>query len=88
MATIIKTTGEEIEIPKPNARRINEIVGGWFDIARTHDGRAMFVHDEGLLLGLPVNEKATALYRNGHVSPLVGDAVLLTAEETREDEQA
>ena len=40
---------------------IHEIVGGWFDCVRT-DTLIGYVHDTGLIDGLPVNPIATALF--------------------------
>jgi hypothetical protein len=40
---------------------IHEIIGGWFDCVRT-DSLIGYVHDEGILLGLPINPIATALF--------------------------
>lgn len=40
---------------------INEMVGGWFDCVR-NDTMVGYVHDEGLIIGLPINPVATALF--------------------------
>lgn len=40
----------------------------------------MFVHDEGMVLDMPINERATQLYKNGHIYSIHGDAVLVDAD--------
>jgi hypothetical protein len=83
MATIIRVSGEEAEEEYPKLERLNDVVGGTIDGVRLPDGRRMFVNDEGLILGLPLNKKASTLARQ----PIVGDVVVLTLEETRKDEE-
>lgn len=50
---------------------IHEQVGGWFDCVR-NDSLVGYVHDEGLLIGLPLNPIATALF--GRI--IVGNCVV------------
>lgn len=83
MATLIRTDGTETEIPTPNAKQIRELIGAeLLVVARCHDGRSMFVNDEAVGRGLPINAKATALYRRGHVDPIHGDVVVFSLAET------
>lgn len=50
-------------IAKPDHTDINNLVGGWFDCVRSHDGSFVgYVNDTGLLDGLPINPIATALF--------------------------
>lgn len=49
---------------------INTMVGGWFDAVR-NDTMVGYVHDEGLLLGLPLNPIATALFGRIIAGPCV-----------------
>ncbi len=85
MATLIKADGSETEIPTPTSRQLAEFVGGFLCAARAMDGRRMFVHDNGLALGLPVNTKATDLYGGG--SWVVGDVVVFNEAETKADSE-
>jgi hypothetical protein len=74
-AIIIKSTGEVFtqDIPSENGHTlIHEIVGGWFDCVRGEE-IVGYVHDEGLLIGLPVNAVASMLFQR----PLVGDCVVI-----------
>lgn len=87
MALHIKTDGTETVIPTPSSERIAELVGGPFCYAPTHDGRAMFAHDEGLLIPLPYNAKATRLYASGGPYRIHGDVVVFDEEETRRDRE-
>ncbi len=81
MATIIKTTGEETQVPRPDLEGMQAIVGGYIEFVYLDDGRALVVDEEGRLNNKPVNAKASALLGADHL-PIVGDAVLLTYEES------
>lgn len=53
---------------------IRNAVGGWLDSVSTSDGRLVgYVHDEGLLIGLPVNAVASMMFDR----PLVGTVVVV-----------
>lgn len=55
---------------------IKTLVGGWIDAVRTSDGEMVgYVHDEGLITGLPMNPIATAMF--GTI--IAGPCVLLHA---------
>lgn len=74
-AVIIKSTGEVFtqDIPSEDGHTlIHEIVGGWFDCVRGEE-IVGYVHDEGLLIGLPLNAVASMLFQR----PLVGDCVVI-----------
>jgi hypothetical protein len=76
-ALLIPATGElrTITLPKENAHTvINDLIGGWFDcVSLAHGAVSMYVHDEGLLIGLEPNVTATVLYGN----PIAGDVLLV-----------
>ncbi len=62
-ALLIKATGEvtQLDLPKDDAYEIiKEAVGGWIDSART-DEVVAYVHDEGFLIGLRVNDVCSLL---------------------------
>lgn len=40
-------------------RGIQDAVGGYFDVVNATEDTAFWVHDEGLLIGLPINRRAT-----------------------------
>lgn len=65
-------------IPLGNHTTINEQVGGWFDCAR-QDDLVGYVHDEGLLIGLPLNPIATALF--GRI--IVGNCVVFNSVDSK-----
>jgi Domain of unknown function (DUF3846) len=55
---------------------INEVVGGWFDsVSENGLGIVGYINDEGLLIGLPMNAVASALFGR----PLAGDCVVIGA---------
>ena len=77
LAMVIKAEGGVTldEIPEENGHQtIHSLVGGWFDCVRS-EHYVGYVHDEGLLIGLPVNVLASAMFGQ----PLVGDCVVLGA---------
>lgn len=63
---ILTVTGNEL-------RALQEAVGGHICSADAPEGHVLYVHDEGLLIGLPLNVLATQL--SGQY--LVGNAVLV-----------
>jgi hypothetical protein len=65
-------------IPLGDHTTIHEQVGGWFDCAR-QDDLVGYVHDEGLLLGLPLNPVATALF--GRI--IVGNCVVYNSVDSK-----
>ena len=75
-ALLIPAQGETriITLPSENAHTdIHDYVGGWFGCVEIGGSVAMYVHDEGLLIGLEPNATATALYG----APIAGDVVLV-----------
>ncbi len=50
---------------------IQEAVGGVFDVAVAPDGHSIYCHDEGLLIGLPMNPYAHAMWGYGLAGTLV-----------------
>ena len=67
--------------------QLQRLVGGHFDLFKFGTERGdvdAWVHDEGLLIGLPVNHLAAAIveHESGHrlASPLVGPVVLTCAD--------
>jgi hypothetical protein len=65
-------------IPLGDHTTIHEQVGGWFDCAR-QDDLVGYVHDEGLLIGLPLNPVATALF--GRI--IVGNCVVYNSVDSK-----
>jgi hypothetical protein len=51
--------------------RAREIVGGWFDVAASPNGDSLYVNDEGLLIGMPLNPYAPAWFDRMLVGPMV-----------------
>ena len=77
---IIKIDGSEEEflLPKTNQLKpLQKAVGGLIEVVpSTHKGLSVICNEEGKLLGLPINYKATVLHRFG-ADPLCGDVVIL-----------
>ena len=56
---------------------LQTLVGGYIEIARTHDGRWMVIDEEGKLKDKPINPVATILYQYGNYDPIVGVALVV-----------
>jgi len=53
---------EVIEFDKEQSlEALQGIVGGWIEHVQLRDGRSMWVNEEGLMKGLPVNVKASEM---------------------------
>ena len=70
MATILRADGTRMDLPGARAdktltlKQLQTAVGGSINIVRLNrDRKTMVVHDEGVILGLPVNAEGTRLYR-------------------------
>jgi hypothetical protein len=69
-ARIIRADGTETEVEPKNGtdfslEEMQKIVGGYIEIVHVPRSRDLIVlNEEGKLEGLPLNQKATALYAN------------------------
>lgn len=67
-ANLITIDGTEKKVSAINGKKFSldemqKYVGGLIDLIRFPDGRTMIVNDEGKLDDLPVNGKASAIFR-------------------------
>lgn len=83
IALVVNTKNEirRVEYDPPHYDVIQKAVGGWYEhvhpvgLDRPY---SMMVNEEGLLLGLPVNQLGSKLYGTPlHGQPIVGDVVFL-----------
>lgn len=75
MDMIIKTTGETITFPHKKfyeLEELQEIVGGYIELVYLPYDGVMVVNEEGLLLNLPYNPKASIYAKR----PIVGDVLV------------
>lgn len=85
MARLYKADGQNHTVTPRNGTdfqldELYELVGNPIDIVRLRPGNLlMVVHDEGLILGLPRNERASALYGE----TIAGDVLLCSKGEVR-----
>jgi len=91
---IIRANGTEEDHtasgPQLLLREVAVLIGAaCLDGFNLRNGKRVWVNDNGLAMGLPVNPKATALYhsicRPGTTQPIVGD-VAIVAEPTQPEE--
>lgn len=90
MAKLIKADGSVIEVEPKNGTdfsldELQAFVGGWIEVARLGADRIMVMNEEGKLIGLPINEAATAEYfRVTHRRDVVvGDALICKNEQVQ-----
>lgn len=87
MTHIIKVNGEEVEIQPQNGadfklRELQDIVGGYIETLPVANDQLMIINEEGKLMRLPINERATEIaYENGVFDCIVGDVVICTEDE-------
>lgn len=77
-ALLIKTDGQHRAVELPDERSyeiLRDLIGGTLDCVRNDKGVVGYLHDEGLLIGLPINAVASLMFSR----PLVGDVVLVGA---------
>ena len=85
MAKVIKSSGEEIDVRPKNGEffeleEMQKFVGGWVEILPISGNRYMVVNEEGRLLELPLNQKATDIFR---LEPIVGNVLVCGIDEIR-----
>ena len=100
MATYYKTNGEVKEVSPKNGKwftyeELKEFVGGMIEIVPLPSGKSIVVNEEGKLIGLLKNEKASEEwlkefslseypFNNGTIA---GDALIATDQELVEPEE-
>ncbi len=88
MALWIKVDGTSQEVKPEKGRKfkldeLQRYVGGYIERVKTHEGRDMWVNEEGLLQDLPVNVEATHLIDPNYLHQGVrGDVLVTEREET------
>jgi hypothetical protein len=76
------------ETERPSLEDMQEFVGGRIELIFLSNGDHLVINEEGLLDGLPINQKATNIWWNDlgldrsgidiqRVPPLVGDIILV-----------
>lgn len=89
MATLIKSTGEQMTISPANGKKftleeLQELVSGFIERIDLENGKAMYVNEDGKALQLERNFAATlSLKRRGCLESdyIAGDAVVLDYSE-------
>ena len=84
-ALLIRANGTTKKVtPKKGSHfNLNELQGyvdGNIEMTETKDGKYLIVNEEGLLKNLPVNYKATGLYKYGEINIIVGDVIVCDKE--------
>lgn len=84
MAKIIKTDGTEREVEPRNGSdfslsEMQRIVGGFIEIVTLKDHQLMVVNEEGVILEMPYNAKASELYGQ----PIVGNVLVCDSNQIK-----
>lgn len=83
MARVIKSNGNEIMVQPKNGtdfklKELQTVVGGWIEIIGCDEG-VMVVNEEGIVLGLPLNSKASVLAHQ----TIVGDVLVCDTKQIK-----
>ncbi len=81
---ILRHDGESVETSPRNSKHytlkeLSNAVNGYAECVRLIDGRLMWVNEEGRMLGLPVNTRASELAGR----TIVGNALICAAERVK-----
>ena len=82
MAVILRADGSIEQLENRKLKTLQKAVGGYIEPVYTKQDRLMYVNEEGLIIGLPLNVRASDLVDR----QIVGDAVYFTDEETRKEQ--
>ena len=91
MAKLFKTDGSVVEIKPASGKRFSiseaqRYVGGYVGIVHLDNGERLLVNEDGYMIGLPRNEKATGVLGSigskEMADPVVGDAILCSRVES------
>jgi hypothetical protein len=87
MDVIVRPDGTEVPAPEPekedgsySLKQLNEIVGGYIQILKAHDGRCVVINEEGKMKDLEPNIRATAMVGLFPGDFIVGDALFCEQE--------
>ena len=90
MAHIIKTDGSVIDITPKNGtdfklKELNDIVGGYVEIVYLNESGIMVLNEEGKLLDLPINDRATIIFQamTDIDDFIVGDVLICNNEQVK-----
>lgn len=82
MAIVLNVDGTQTQLNPVTVEALIEAVGGYCEKVELDDGRCMVVHEEGKVIGLPLNVEASALLAESDVY-IVGPAVICTRAELK-----
>jgi len=92
MATLIPAVGavQEVQPAAGTSFTLDElhaVVGGYIEIVRIDETRVLVLNEEGKLIGLPVNPRATVVVRRRLAADdyIAGDTIVCTLTELGED---
>ena len=91
--TTVNTTAEQFKLitdkkDEPDYKAVSKFVGGMVEVVQFPNGDLLLLNEEGKLMGLPVNEEASQLWKDtfdndnyvtGRNDFVVGPAILIKA---------
>ncbi len=91
MAEIIKADGQKQELQPANGtdftlEEMQSIVGGYIELVELNETDTMVLNEEGKLEGLPINIKATGLFRSHYPNSndiIVGNVLVCNNNQIR-----
>ena len=92
--TQVNTTAEQFKLitdkkDEPDYKAVSKFVGGMVEVVTFPNGDLLLLNEEGKLMGLPLNEKASKLWKDtfdndnyitGRDDFVVGPAILIRAK--------
>ena len=89
--TTVNTTAEQFKLitdkkDEPDYKAVSKFVGGMVEVVQFPNGDLLLLNEEGKLMGLPVNEEASQLWKDtfdndnyvtGRKDFVVGPAILI-----------
>ena len=92
--TTVNTTAEQFKLitdkkDEPDYKAVSKFVGGMVEVVQFPNGDLLLLNEEGKLMGLPVNEEASQLWKDtfdndnyvtGRNDFVVGPAILIKAK--------
>jgi hypothetical protein len=75
-AVLLRADGTASRIEIKSGEDINKAVGGWLEVINFQGNVFVYINEEGKLLGLPLNNRATGLAYSRNIGLIPGDVIV------------
>lgn len=76
MARIIRVDGTEEDLTDVSLESLQKAVGGYIECVSTNNGKVLVINEEGKLMNLALNLKASQMYEHSLHDQIFGDVVV------------